>query len=65
MITKSLTRAVEIKILRATTSWILNVSHLFNNLTIGLTFRLMIIWSIAFTASALIAFLVTLLLFQQ
>ena len=63
MLTKSLASAIEIKILRATTSWILNVSHLFNNLTIGLTFRLMIIWSIAFITSALVAFLVTLRLF--
>ncbi len=65
MFTKSLMRAVEIKILRSTTWWILNASHLFNNLTIGLTFRLMIIWSIAFTTSALMAFIVTLQLFQQ
>ena len=63
MFTKSLTSTIEIKLLRATTWWILNASHLFNNLTIGLTFRLMLIWSIAFTTSALVAFLVTLRLF--
>ena len=63
MFTKSLTSTIEIKLLRATTWWILNASDLFNNLTIGLTFRLMLIWSIAFTTSALVAFLVTLRLF--
>ncbi len=63
MLVKSLTGAIEIKILRATTWWILNVSHLFTHLTIGLTMRLMIIWSAAFTTSAVLAFIVTLKLF--
>ena len=63
MLVKSITNAIEIKILRATTWWILNVSNLFKHLTVGLTMRIMIIWSISFTASAIVAFIVTLKLF--
>ena len=63
MLVKSITNAIEINILRATTWWILNISNLFKNLTVGLTMRIMIIWSISFTASAIVAFIVTLKLF--
>lgn len=63
MLNKSITTAIEIKILRATTGWILSASHLFKNLTIGLTLRLLIVWSVVFTASAIIGFIITLRLF--
>ena len=63
MLVKSITDAIEIKILQATTWWILNVSNLFKHLTVRLTMHIMIIWSVAFTASAMVAFIVTLKLF--
>ncbi|HCU80917.1 MAG TPA: hypothetical protein DGN60_07110 [Chloroflexi bacterium] len=63
MLNKSITSAIEIRILRATTGWMLKASNLFKNLTIGITFRIMIVWSVVFTASTILAFIVTLRLF--
>ena len=63
MLIRSLTNTIEIQILKATTWWILNISSLFKHLTVGLTMRILIIWAISFTSSAVVAFIVTQTLF--